>query len=188
MHGDVIELRNAALEHPATEGKAADATAQRADPLFRAHHDTVFRYLRAFMGDEDEALDITALTFERAIRELDRGTADLGIGWLIRTARNAAVDAARRRSVLQRVRERLASPPGSVDPPEEVSIQRERSERVFRAVARLPAPQRDAIALRYSTDLTVREIAPLIGRSESATQKLISRALDRLRENLHDLA
>ena len=46
----------------------------------------------------------------------------------------------------------------------------------------LPEPQRDALALRYSAGLTARQIGAVIGKSEEATQKLITRALSDLKE------
>ena len=55
------------------------------------------------------------------------------------------------------------------------------------AVNRLPDVQREALALRYAAGLTAREIGAVIGKSEQATQKLLSRALATLREeHRHD--
>jgi DNA-directed RNA polymerase specialized sigma24 family protein len=52
-------------------------------------------------------------------------------------------------------------------------------------VRALPGPTRDAIALRYAAGLSTREIAAVLGKSEAATQKLISRGLAALREDHH---
>jgi RNA polymerase sigma factor (sigma-70 family) len=54
------------------------------------------------------------------------------------------------------------------------------------AVARLPEDQREAVGLRFGAGLTARQIGLVIGKSEEATQKLISRAIVRLREDLND--
>ncbi|MBA3801031.1 MAG: hypothetical protein H0X18_18440, partial [Geodermatophilaceae bacterium] len=43
---------------------------------------------------------------------------------------------------------------------------------------------REAVLLRYSAGLTAREIGPVIGKSAGATQKLIERALQILKEEL----
>jgi len=50
------------------------------------------------------------------------------------------------------------------------------------AVAGLPPIQREAIVLRYAAGLTAREIGEVIGRSDQATQKLLTRALATIRE------
>ena len=47
----------------------------------------------------------------------------------------------------------------------------------------LPDIQRDAILLRFASGLSAREIAATLGRSEAATQKLLQRALARLKES-----
>lgn len=164
-----------------------DVVALAAESLYRAHREQVFRYLRAISGDEDQALDLTAVTFERAFRELGRRRGDIGVGWLIRTARNAAIDAARHRRTVDLAEQRVADRPTPVRSLEDTAVDAERARRVLAAVAALPRPQQDAIVLRYTSDLTVREIAALIGKSEAATQKLIGRGLDRLKEGLHDL-
>jgi RNA polymerase sigma-70 factor (ECF subfamily) len=156
------------------------------ESLYLAHREAVFRYLRVVTRDEDEALDVTAATFERALRELRERRRSIGLGWLLRTARNAAIDADRHRRTVadadRRADERHPSQPS----PDEAMVGLERAERVRAAVRTLPYPQREAIALRYSTDLTVHSIAALIGKREAATQKLIGRGLARLKEMLDD--
>jgi RNA polymerase sigma factor (sigma-70 family) len=55
------------------------------------------------------------------------------------------------------------------------------------AVERLPSVQREALALRYGAGLTAREIGHVLGKTDRATQKLITRAIARLREDYrHD--
>jgi RNA polymerase sigma-70 factor (ECF subfamily) len=70
----------------------------------------------------------------------------------------------------------------SVASAEDMAIAADERRRVRRLVAQLRAPERDAIALRYAAGMTAREISEVIGRSEEATQKLLSRALVRLKE------
>lgn len=57
------------------------------------------------------------------------------------------------------------------------------ADRAFRQRLKdLPDVQRDALALRYGADLAIRDVAAQLGRTEAATQQLISRGLARLRE------
>jgi RNA polymerase sigma-70 factor, ECF subfamily len=53
---------------------------------------------------------------------------------------------------------------------------------ILSLVARLSDVQRDALALRFAGGLSSREIAPVIGKSEAATKKLLTRALAALKE------
>ena len=168
------------------------ALAARSDPaafgaVYQRHRDAVFRYLRTRTPSEDDAAELTAVTFERALSAIDRYRPSGGgiAAWLLRIARNAAIDAARRTPA--------APLPGDLTTrdavnPEGQAIERERLVALAAAVDRLPALHRDAIALRYAAGLTAREIGEVLGKSEQATQKLISRALATLREEYrHDL-
>lgn len=152
--------------------------------LYVQHREPVFRYLRARCASDDDALELTATTFERALQAMPRYSTRGGgvVAWLLRIARNAAVDHERRRRPLLFV----SSPPErlSLEPtPEEAAIGAE-ERRVLRAlIARLPPVQRDALALRFGAGMTARETSLVIGKSEEATQKLLARAIGRLRED-----
>ncbi len=180
MNSDAAAIE---VERPAGTARTGEAF----EALYLQHHEAVFRHLRAICRDEDGALDIAAATFERAFAALRAGR-EPGIGWLLRTARNAAIDADRRSRTAAVFRWRSIGPEPSTPSPEEQALGAEQAIRVRAALTSLPRPQRDAIALRYTSDLTVREIAHVIGKSASATQKLLDRGLVRLKESLHDLA
>ena len=166
--------------------------AARADPaafrlLYERHWTSVYRYLRARTGRDDDAADLAATTFERALVGL-RGYRSEPSGfraWLLRIARNAAIDASRRNrpSVLIETAEvSELSEPG----PEGRVLAAERSRELRALVAGLPDAQRDAVVLRYAGGLAAREIGSVIGKSEAATQKLLTRALARLKESYRD--
>lgn len=153
--------------------------------LYVRHRDAVLAYLRARTTADDDALELTAVTFERALMAIGRyRTRGAGFrAWLFRIARNAAVDESRRRG-------RLHPNPGiaadvDIRPgPDELAIQADEVARLRLAIALLPEPQRDALGLRFGAGLTAREIGAVIDKGEAATQKLIERAIERLREVL----
>ena len=157
-------------------------------PLYEQHVQRVFRYLRARGSGEEDAADLTSITFERALRHIDRYRPG-GAGfapWLLRIARNASIDAGRRRrdGPLD-----LADAASLADPgrsPEGAAIAAEQYRWIHSLVARLPEIQRDALALRFAAGLSSREIAPVIGKSEAATKKLLSRSLATLKEASRD--
>lgn len=163
------------------------ALAARTDPeafglLYERHRLAVFRYLRTRTPSEDDAGELTAVVFERALTAIPRyRPAGGGIAaWLIRIARNAAVDAGRRISAVP-----LSGdvPDGRRSiAPEEKLLADEATSSLVAAVNSLPEIQREAIALRYAAGLTAREIGEVLGKSDQATQKLLSRALATIRE------
>jgi RNA polymerase sigma-70 factor (ECF subfamily) len=154
--------------------------------LYLRYRDPVFRYVRRLCGSEDEAADLTALTFERAFARLSSYRGD-GAGfapWLFRIARNQAWDARRRKRPwlpLQFVA--LPRHPQEGSTPEEATLRRESIGELSRYLDELPEIQRECLLLRYGAGLTAREIGAVIGKSDEAAQKLLTRALAKLKEN-----
>lgn len=167
--------------------------AARHDPnafgaLYESHRLAVYRYLRTRTATEDDAIELTSITFERALRSIDRFRPSGGgfLAWLLRIARNAAIDASRR---LPTIELDVGLVDGLIDNrPEDAVLASERRRSVARALATLPELQRDAVVLRYGAGLTARQIGEVIGKREAATQKLLRRALMSLRERIdvHD--
>ncbi len=52
---------------------------------------------------------------------------------------------------------------------------------MWRRVSRLPAGQREAIVLRFYEDLSVAQIAAVLGCREGTVKSRLSRALDNLK-------
>ena len=84
-------------------GPPVEIEADRLEPsgfgqLYEQHRLSVCRYLRARTRSDEEALDLAATTFERAFTHLHRfRRRDGGVqAWLLRIARNVAIDAHRR--------------------------------------------------------------------------------------------
>jgi RNA polymerase sigma-70 factor, ECF subfamily len=146
--------------------------------LYERYRLAVYRYLRARGADDDLALDLTADTFERALRSLGgyRPRAGGFAAWLLRIARNARIDDQRRTA-------RLVPLP-DVEPESSDRASPDLAIDLRRLVAGLPPPTRDAIALRYGAGLTASEIGAVLGKRPGAVQKLIERGLETLKEAL----
>jgi RNA polymerase sigma-70 factor, ECF subfamily len=151
--------------------------------LYERHALAVFRYLRARGAGEDQAEELTAIAFERALCRIGRfqpGRSGFR-PWLLAIARNAWVDGHRRSARDAGLAEAEALPALDASP-EAVAIAAEERALVMRLLAQLPEPARDALALRFAAGLTSREISHVIGKSDDATKKLLSRSLASLRE------
>ncbi len=176
------------LDRPVEDRDEELAVAARSDPdafgqLYRRHRLAVFRYVRARTTTADLAEELTAVTFERALAAIPRYRSSGGgvLAWLFRIARNAVIDSGRRRSTtpfFEDVEDRRTA-----SAPDAVVIAIEARSNLVAAIDRLSPIQREAIHLRYAARLTAREIGVVIGKSDQATQKLLSRALATIREN-----
>lgn len=153
------------------------------DQLYRATCSDVYAYVRSLVGDDATAQDITATAFERAYRRRRSFSAKRGTArqWLFVIARNAALDELRRRR-------RGATPVADVSvhagaqAAAEPDADGERGHAVRAAIERLPARDRDLIALKFYAGLSNAEIAATLGVSESNAGTRIHRVLTTLRK------
>jgi RNA polymerase sigma-70 factor (ECF subfamily) len=166
---------------PMAIGSRGDfAAVVRDEARFRDWYDAtlprIYRYLAArCAGDDTLAEELTQQTFVEAIRQRDRfdGRSDV-VTWMCAIGRNKLVDHYRRHGRDLRRHERLiADHPQATEGPWRAA---EARDAVRAAVAVLPADQRLALLFRYLDGLSVRDVARALGRSEKATESLITRA------------
>ena len=139
-----------------------------------------FVYARAG-GDAPLAEDITAQAFLEAVRARRSfaGRAD-PITWICSIARNRLID--HYRSQARDNARHLRLVVNDLGSSEQASWDRlDDRDAVLSALAPLPPLERTALILRYLDGYSVRETARLIGRSEPATESLLTRARDRVR-------
>jgi len=167
--------------HP---GAASDSSCQA---WYENHGRAVYGYLRFHLPSADEAEDLTADVFLRAVRAERRFDPNRGSArtWLLRIARNALVDHVRRERRRQQLPIAALRDLHSEAPsPEERLLWEEEVGRLLSAVAGLGARDREIIGLRYGSGLDSREVAELLGVAEAAARTRLWRALARLREVL----
>src|SRR3990172_6165761 len=101
---EALETAHEAAGRDADEdlAKRAASDADAFAELYVGHRGPVFQYLRSRCANEDDALELTAVTFEKGRRALHLYRPKPGglRAWLVRIARNAAVGADRRRRPL----------------------------------------------------------------------------------------
>ncbi len=169
----------AGLAEPRTEQPQVSSW-ERFEALYRSSRDDVFAYVSTLLRDRAAAEDVTAQSFERAYRK--RRTFDRRRGderaWLFGIARNGALDELRRR---RRLASLVAEPQADAALEDHAEIALRRTA-VRKALARLPARDRELIALKFHGGLSNGEIALVLGVSESTAGTRLHRALERLRK------
>jgi RNA polymerase sigma-70 factor, ECF subfamily len=141
-------------------------------------------YAYAYRQTYDDALaqDITAATFEKALRHLPRyrwqGVSF--VAWLYRIARNEIIQRHRRERFLAPLRGWLLSAANV----EKTAESREQRDAVQAALKRLPAKEREIISLRFYEELSSDEVAEILGCSTNNVYVKVHRALARLRQEL----
>jgi RNA polymerase sigma factor (sigma-70 family) len=146
------------------------------------HLDDVYRYVLYLTRDPQAAEELTAETFERAVRLWHRFDPARGSErtWLCQIARTAALDHLRAEDRRRRREERYA---GLAERTQELEAQT-LSPWLRQALASLSAADREVIALRVILDLDPADAGRVLGISPSACTTRLSRALGRLEEKV----
>src|SRR5262245_51644963 len=137
------------------------------------------RKLLAGVGDADDVLQEVWLDVFRSIARLNAAGAFRA--WLYRIAHGPAVKAFRKRQLpLESLDEEVPS-----DAALDVDVfQADDSERVHAALDKLPAVQREALALRYIEDMSYDEIAAIVNCQVGTVRSRLHYAKRALREKL----
>jgi RNA polymerase sigma-70 factor (ECF subfamily) len=147
--------------------------------LYEAEAAGLFSFLAYRTGDRVLAEDLLADAFERALRgkyDKRRGSART---WLYSIALNALRDHVRKVAAEGRAYAKIEIPTGG-DPFADV----EHRDEIARALARLSSEEREAVALRFGSGLTVPEMAKVLGEPLTTVEGRVYRALRKLREAL----
>jgi RNA polymerase sigma-70 factor (ECF subfamily) len=147
----------------------------------------VFRYVYGLSGGPaQEAEDLTAETYTRAwkTRLHFNGNEQAALGWLLRIARNLAIDLSRRRKVRdvdEDINVELLLDPSLT--PESDVIVREQMAILWKMLNTLSEEVREMIVLRYMLGWQVKQIAEHLEMRENNVSVTIRRALKSLQRD-----
>lgn len=153
------------------------------EKIYRAYFGDVYRYLLKLTGDEHTAEELTAETFWRAIKNLDRfrGESELRV-WLCGIGKNCWKDMLRRQN-------RECPLEIGDDAPSDTDIERELDERedtrqIYRLLNALPEPYREVFSLRVLGELGFSEIGRLFGKTANWACVTYHRAKEKIRAGM----
>jgi RNA polymerase sigma factor (sigma-70 family) len=154
--------------------------------LYRETAGPVERFLRARgVRDPDDVLGDTFLNVVRSIQRFD-GDAIEFRAWVFAIARNTAIDRARwldRRPSVPSSHDDLADL-GPIGDAEAEAMDGISLDHVRRVLNRLTPDQRDVLLLRTLGDLTVEQVASVVGRSTGAVKMLQARGVAAIRRDI----
>lgn len=174
------------------EDEAALVQRAKHDPrafgeLYEHHVDRIYTYIYYRTGSQQDAEDLTARTFYRALDSIGRYT-DRGVpfsAWLYRIAHNLVAnwhrDRSRRRELSLEDHIVLSN---EAENPEHQAEIGEKREALLGAIRRLPKDRQLLLLLKFMEALPNAQIGRIMGRSEGAIKSLYHRTLVALREDL----
>ena len=155
------------------------------DLVVERHQRTVYQLCYRFVGNHEDASDLTQDVFLRAFRGLRtfKGQSALGT-WLYRIGVNVCLNRVALKTAptepidtRQFVDERVESPGDRV-------LRDERAAQVRAAITRLPPKQRAALILRMYHEMSHQEIAETLGSTVGAVKANVFHALQNLKKLL----
>jgi RNA polymerase sigma-70 factor (ECF subfamily) len=155
------------------------------DVIVERHRRRVYQLCYRFVGNHEDASDLSQDVFVRAYRGLRnfRGRSSLGT-WLYRIGVNVCLNRVAIKAPAVEAIEPEQHADLHAEDPRDVLIRDERAKRVRAAIARLPRKQRAALILRVYQELPHEEIARLLGGSVGAAKANVFHALASLRKIL----
>ncbi len=135
--------------------------------LYARFADDIYGYVRSIVRDHHEAEDVTQHVFAKLIsvigsyRERDVPF----VAWMLRVARNVAIDHIRSQRLVPVEEVRTSDRAGEQNGPA-------RAKDIKEALATLPQAQREVLVLRHFAGLSPTEIAARTGRSEGSIHGL----------------
>ena len=153
------------------------------EELYRLYANDVLRVSYFYLGDRDRAEDVVQDTFVKLL--LNRPDLEEGKekSWLFKVALNRCRDLWRS-SWAKRVV--LGSPAFELVPAPDEFAAREGEDELMRAVAALPAQQREVILLFYYQHFSITEIAGMLSLPEGTVSSRLSRARRKLELTLQE--
>jgi len=145
----------------------------------------IYSTVRGMVGTHETADDIVQETFLRAYRKYKSYRGEAGIGtWLTRIALNLVYSKSRRKKLFSTasIDEYTDKTEADSPLPEEILIEEERRNFVGRTLNKLPSKQRAVFVLRMYDDKAFKEIALIMGTSESASRANFHQALNKLKK------
>jgi RNA polymerase sigma-70 factor (ECF subfamily) len=153
--------------------------------IYEENFDRIYRYIVLKIGDRTEAEDMTQQVFINVLKSISsyKSKGMPFTSWLYRIAHNQVVDFLRKKS-----RRTLVpldeSMPSMADDPESTAVRRIEIERLAVAAKKLTPAQQEVVSLRFAAELSVAEVARVMGRSEGAIKALQHSAIVTLRRVL----
>ena len=154
--------------------------------IMKRHRGPIYRMIKGYVGNPDDALDLVQDCFVSAYRHLDSYDQGRPLkAWLARIAINKCRDWARRRAVRRYLFSTEAAPDEGTIPDlspllDRAAADKQELERLWRAISELPRNLKEPLILQTIDGLSQAEVASVLRISEKAVETRIYRARKRL--------
>jgi len=150
--------------------------------LYEENFDRIYRYIALKIGNQMEAEDLTQMVFMKALRSISsyRWQDVPFSAWLYKIAHNQVVDYLRKKT-RQPVAELKEEITPADDNPYKTAELKMDIQQLSVALKRLTPLQQEVIALRFTSEMPIAQVAGIMGKNEGAIKALQHSAIQALR-------
>ena len=181
-HNDIAEL--------AAKAKSGDNSAF--EKLYKEFYPKVYYFARQNVGSLDAAEDITAETFCAAMERIGSLRSEESfVGWLYCIAYHKCADHIKTAELDRKQLEQAAELAALSQPlmlPDDYAVNEQTKEQLQMMIDSLPPEMRSALILYYYDNLSVAEVAQVIGTNENNANQKLHAARKKLRRQIEKLS
>ena len=153
------------------------------EEIYKRHFKAVYLYILRLSGDEHLAEDITAETFFKALKAIDRFRGDCDVRvWLCQIAKNCYLSHCRKASRQWNFWELESFAPAA----DEEFLDRERAGEIRSKLHSLPETYKEVFMWRVFAQLSFKQIGQIFGKSDNWACVTYHRARALLRAGLEE--
>ncbi|MBN6888378.1 RNA polymerase sigma-70 factor, ECF subfamily [Cytobacillus horneckiae] len=163
------------------------------DDLYKNYHQDVFKFLFYMVRNRELAEDLMQEVYIRVLKSYEKFEGKSSEKtWLFSIARNVAIDSFRKdKGWKQKLIEKFDWSQQQVKDdhplPEEIALQNEDVQMIYRGLESCTVDQRLVIIMRYIQDMSIAETAESLGWTESKVKTTQHRALKVLKRHIVEL-
>lgn len=150
------------------------------EELFKAHYNDAYLYTLTITKNAQEAEDIVSVAFFRALNTADKKIRDFK-PWLLRVCRNEIYTRSRKSKKVTALEVDVADEAESAV---EKVIMDEEYRALHKAIGLLPENLREILLLFYFEEMSVKEIADIVGKTEVNVRVGLYRGREELKKLL----
>lgn len=161
--------------------RAQSGDAEAFGRIYDLYSPKLYRFIYFKVHHQETAQDLLSDTFMKSLKSLDRFDVERGTvsSWLYSIARNTVIDHYRKTRPNSNLEDAWdLSSPASAESDAELRM---KIETVKEHLVKLSVTEREIVTMRVWDEMTHREIAAALGKSEDACKVAFSRAVKKLR-------
>ncbi len=157
--------------------------------LYNEFMPKIFRYIHFKVNDDRTTEDLTSAVFEKALVNYGRYNSDKAAfsTWIFTIARNAVIDHYRTQGKRKTVAlDEAAELPANDPPPDVMAEKAAEREKLRECLGCLSQEEQEIIRLKFAGEFNNREIARMVGLSESNVGTKLFRAVRKMRDRFQE--